>query len=127
MRTLLHGHVNLMSCRAVSLLHKPRYDSLEFVAPQAAVIHGFAGYFESVLYGDVMISTNPATHSHGMFSWFPIFFPFRTPVHVTAGAKVSVHVWRRVGGNKVWYEWALTEPVATQLHNVGGASYHIGL
>ena len=74
-----------------------------------------------------MISTNPATHSHGMFSWFPIFFPFRNPIYVPAGGTVKVHVWRRVGGSKVWYEWATTEPVASQIHNAGGSSYHIGL
>ena len=42
-----------------------------------SVLHGFGGYFECTLYKDIMISINPATHSKGMFSWFPIFFPLR--------------------------------------------------
>lgn len=41
------------------------------------MMHGFAGYFESQLYKDVMISIHPETHSPGMFSWFPIYFPIK--------------------------------------------------
>ena len=47
-----------------------------------SMLHGFAGYFETVLYKDVMLSINPQTHSPGMFSWFPIFFPLQTPVYL---------------------------------------------
>lgn len=54
-----------------------RYTSADFKAKADCVMHGFAGYFESTLYGDVIMSTLPATFSQGMFSWFPIFFPIR--------------------------------------------------
>jgi len=108
-------------------VNNERYGEFSFVATQAAVMHGFAGYFESVLYGDVMISTNPATHSPGMFSWFPIFFPLRQPIYVKAGETVTIHIWRKVSSSKVWYEWACTAPTVTPVHNVGGGAYHIGL
>ena len=42
--------------------------------------HGLAGYFESVLYPGIELSTNPNTmdaKSKGMISWFPIFFPLK--------------------------------------------------
>lgn len=42
-----------------------------------AVCHGFAGYFDSQLYGDIMLSTHPDTHTPTMYSWFPIYFPLR--------------------------------------------------
>jgi hypothetical protein len=48
----------------------------------------FVGYFDSKLYGDVHISTYPKTETPGMFSWFPIYFPVTTPIHVPAGRKV---------------------------------------
>lgn len=39
--------------------------------------HGLAGYFDAQLYGDVHLSIHPPTHTANMFSWFPIFFPFK--------------------------------------------------
>lgn len=104
-----------------------RYIKLDFEMEQAGLMHGFAGYFESRLYKDVMISINPATHSPGMFSWFPIYFPIQTPVYVPAGGKVEVHIWRKTDGKKVWYEWCTTKPVQSAIHNAGGKSYFIGL
>ena len=59
-----------------------RSETLSFPIECDAMLHGFAGYFETVLYKDVMLSINPRTHSPGMFSWFPIFFPLQTPVHL---------------------------------------------
>lgn len=40
-------------------------------------MHGFSGFFDTVLYKDVKLSIVPETFSVGMFSWFPIFFPFQ--------------------------------------------------
>eukprot|EP01105_Mastigella_eilhardi_P006288 TRINITY_DN17916_c0_g1_i1.p1 TRINITY_DN17916_c0_g1~~TRINITY_DN17916_c0_g1_i1.p1 ORF type:complete len:606 (+),score=151.62 TRINITY_DN17916_c0_g1_i1:51-1868(+) len=104
-----------------------RYVRLEFTAPAATVIHGFAGYFQAMLYKEINMSINPATESQGMFSWFPIFLPLRNPVVVPAGSLVEVHLWRRCNKNKVWYEWTLTKPVDTPVHNPNGRSYCIGL
>lgn len=59
-----------------------RYESRRFTIKCDSVLHGFAGYFETVLYKDVMLSINPATHSPGMFSWFPVMFPLQTPLNL---------------------------------------------
>lgn len=107
-----------------------RYASVTFprdASAGGAVLHGFAGYFECVLYKDVLLSIHPPTHSDNMFSWFPIFFPLREPVYVAAGQAVSMQMWRCCASHKVWYEWAVTEPVAGPIHNVGGRSYYVGL
>jgi protein arginine N-methyltransferase 5 len=40
---------------------------------------------------------------------------------------MEVHMWRCVGRHKVWYEWAVTEPQASPIHNPGGRSYAVGL
>lgn len=104
-----------------------RYEIKSFDITMDAVLHGFGGYFECVLYKDVMISINPPTHSKGMFSWFPIFFPLRTPVRLTKGQALDLNFWRFNNGKHVWYEWCITKPVAQPVLNPNGRSYTIGL
>ena len=44
------------------------------------MLHGFAGYFEAVLYENVGLSIHPERKdvvSKDMLSWFPLFFPFK--------------------------------------------------
>lgn len=126
----------------------------------AGELHGFAGYFEAVLYssrppggtgggtgggnggegdkGDkgegegassVTLSTRPETHTPGMLSWFPIFFPLRDPLLLAPGAPVTARMWRVCGPQRVWYEWAASAPGAgsTAIHNPAGRSYWVGL
>ncbi|KAG0198038.1 hypothetical protein BGX28_008481 [Mortierella sp. GBA30] len=114
--------------------HNIRSGSIDFTVETSGMLHGVAGYFESVLYKDVMLSINPATHSPGMFSWFPIYFPIKTPLYVPAGSQVMLDFWRLTDTRKVWYEWrvscrveGLGEIQSTALHNVGGRSSSIGL
>lgn len=60
--------------------HNVRQARLTFPCPNRGVCHGLGGYFETVLYRDVELSTNPVTmdaKSPGMISWFPIYFPLK--------------------------------------------------
>ena len=66
---------------ADKVINNNRYKQLRFEADQDCTVHGLGGYFESVLYKDVMISIHPRSHSPGMFSWFPIFFPIRVSTY----------------------------------------------
>ncbi|KAM9510382.1 protein arginine N-methyltransferase 5 [Guaruba guarouba] len=104
-----------------------RYRLLAFRVDVNSVLHGFAGYFETALYGDITLSIRPETHSPGMFSWFPIFFPIKQPLPIRAGEDITVAFWRCSTPKKVWYEWAVTAPAPSALHNPGGRSYTIGL
>ncbi|KNC46185.1 protein arginine N-methyltransferase 5 [Thecamonas trahens ATCC 50062] len=104
-----------------------RFTSLSFTLPHDATIHGFAGYFDCVLYKDVVMSINPESHTPDMYSWFPIYFPILEPIHGKAGEPVELHIWRKTTTSKVWYEWAFTSPVPTRVHNPKGTSSHIGL
>ena len=113
--------------RAAGDVDNSRYSVNRFRSSAAAVVHGFGGYFECVLYKDVIMSINPRTHSPGMFSWFPIYFPISTPFYVSEGDVVELHLWRRASSTKVWYEWAFASPDVTEIHNPGGRSYWIGL
>lgn len=60
--------------------HNARSAKLTFHIPHAGVLHGFAGYFEAMLYGDVGLSIHPLRKdqiSKDMLSWFPLFFPLK--------------------------------------------------
>jgi hypothetical protein len=76
---------------------------------------------------DVTLNTHPPTHTPNMFSWFPIYFPLKEPITLRPGDPVIAHVWRKCGAHKVWYEWAVSQPAASHIHNTGGRSYYVGL
>lgn len=60
--------------------HNIRSAVLNFYIPHAVTLHGFGGYFETVLYGDISLSIHPDTKdskSPNMLSWFPLFFPLK--------------------------------------------------
>ena len=60
--------------------HNARFARLSFPCPSRAACNGLAGYFETVLWGDVELSTRPdrmESKSRDMISWFPIFFPLK--------------------------------------------------
>lgn len=100
-----------------------RFCEVSFEADIDALMHGFAGYFDCDLYDGITISINPDTFSTGMFSWFPLYIPLRTPLAIRNGDSIKSSWWRRHAGAKAWYEWALTEPCATPLQNPGGRSW----
>ncbi|KAI7829948.1 PRMT5 arginine-N-methyltransferase-domain-containing protein [Kickxella alabastrina] len=86
-----------------------------------SVVHGLAGYFDAELYADVRLSICPSTHTPDMHSWFPMYFPLRQPLAADAGARISVHMWRRCADARTWYEWAVETPAATSgIHNANG-------
>ena len=111
--------------------HNARFCKLTFPCTHRGTCHGLAGYFETVLYTSsdiddpgsedfdpdadaqhvaVELSTNPITmdrKSKDMISWFPIYFPLRTPISFPDGAEVDVSMWRVTDDRKVWYEWGV--------------------
>jgi protein arginine N-methyltransferase 5 len=82
------GGVGSMAGASGTNEHNARHCHLTFVCPTRGVIHGLAGFFESVLYASqtgagkepVEISILPDQidrKSKDMISWFPIFFPLK--------------------------------------------------
>jgi protein arginine N-methyltransferase 5 len=71
--------------------HNSRFCHLTFVCRNKGVIHGLAGFFESVLYEQqfdgsekVELSILPEAmdaKSKDMVSWFPIFFPMQVSTY----------------------------------------------
>mmetsp|Transcript_7612 Transcript_7612/g.11430 ORF Transcript_7612/g.11430 Transcript_7612/m.11430 type:complete len:631 (+) Transcript_7612:108-2000(+) len=105
------------------------------------VTHGLAGYFEATLYSDITISIHPDSHSPGMFSWFPLFFPFATPIYLngdcggeekgqnsnnkfSSGHHLIVDLERCSDstGSRIWYEWCVLEPTLLPIQNSNGRS-----
>ncbi|XP_059663025.1 protein arginine N-methyltransferase 1.5 isoform X1 [Cornus florida] len=135
----LHSVARLAPCHPVFTFTHPecstkknnqRYKKLQFEIPSdtgSAMVHGFAGYFDATLYKDVHLGIEPSTATPNMFSWFPIFFPLRTPVCIRPGSPLEVHIWRCCGSTKVWYEWCATSPTQSAIHNTNGRSYWVGL
>ena len=112
--------------------HNARSCTLRFACADRGVCHGLAGYFETVLYSSpgqaqsIELSTNPVTmadKSKDMISWFPIFFPLKTPLYVPDGAEMEVSMWRQTDDRTVWYEWAVE--VWVQLE--GGRRVKVGM
>lgn len=93
--------------------HNARSARLKFVCKDRGVVNGIAGYFEAVLYdggeaGKVELSTRPDTidaKSKDMISWFPIFFPLKTPLYFPDDSELEISMWRQTDDRKVWYEW----------------------
>eukprot|EP00002_Diphylleia_rotans_P002876 TRINITY_DN11874_c0_g1_i1.p1 TRINITY_DN11874_c0_g1~~TRINITY_DN11874_c0_g1_i1.p1 ORF type:complete len:618 (-),score=105.28 TRINITY_DN11874_c0_g1_i1:76-1929(-) len=108
-------------------INNTREVSLHYHSEDSAVLHGFGGYFECILYGDVTLSTHPLTHTPEMSSWFPIYFPIRNPMYVPVGSEIVTHFWRCNNAQKVWYEWSVSSPDVSSIHNPNGRTYWIGL
>lgn len=125
-----------------------RFKTLRFTATMDSVMHGFAGYFDTVLYKDVMLSTHPMTHTAGLASWFAVYFPvsvsiyheefvrfhifigfsilcLKEPIQLKAGDTVEINMWRCLSSSKVWYEWSVSEPTMTHVHNHNGRHGYI--
>lgn len=101
-----------------------RYKQLRFIAKNDSVLHGFAGYFSFTLHGDLEMSILPG-RSDDVKSWFPMYFPIEKAIGVQKSQVVTLHIWRKCDGTRVWYEWAVTTPSASAIHNVNGFAYSI--
>ncbi|ORY85586.1 type II protein arginine N-methyltransferase Skb1 [Protomyces lactucae-debilis] len=104
-----HNNISLTMNIGANKCNK-RFGRVTFEIEAAGVCHGIAGYFESILYDDVELSTVPDTialKSPEMQSWFPIFFPLKTAIQVPAESTMEVCFWRETDGKKVWYEYCV--------------------
>jgi len=93
------------------------FKKVSFVSKNHAVLHGFAGFFETQLYDKVWLSIKPDTHTPNMRSWFPMYFPINKPMNVQKGSKVTISIWRLTKSYKVWYEWSVSIEDQNQISN----------
>ncbi|KAK9874884.1 hypothetical protein WA026_005696 [Henosepilachna vigintioctopunctata] len=102
-----------------------RFKRLTFSAVQNCLLTGLIGYFDTVLYQDIILSTHPKSHTENMASWFPIVFPLPEPMQIKGGDKIIVAFWRCESNDKVWYEWCIESPRISSIVNPNGRSYFI--
>ena len=108
--------------------HNTRHSRLSFDLRHRGVCHGLAGYFEAVLYPGFELSTNPVTKddkSPDMMSWFPIFFPLKTPLYVPDNSTLIVSMFRETDNRKIWYEW-MVEGWANLPGTIGATGHRLG-
>lgn len=107
-----------------------RYIDCKF-HPGIVTIHGFIGYFESVLHDKVLMSIRPETYSKDLFSWFPMYFPIKQPIFCN-NEQLNIRIWRCCSSEKVWYEWEISLESngrvlqTSGIHNTNGKFYWIG-
>ncbi|PHJ21997.1 histone arginine methyltransferase prmt5 [Cystoisospora suis] len=107
-------------------LYRHRRTQLSWTMKTDTLVHGLAGYFHCCLYRDIYISIDPRSFSEGMFSWFPLFLPFRVPVYVRQNEQLEIYLAREGDDHRVWYEWAVVRPTPSELYNHFGKHYFIG-
>ncbi|RKP16056.1 Skb1 methyltransferase, partial [Rozella allomycis CSF55] len=88
------------------------------------VCHGFTGYFSSLLYDTISVSTVPGDETTNMYSWFPMYFPTKEPFMLSPQSTCYVSLWRKCDRTRVWYEWCFeTSNFSSSIHNSNGDSY----
>ena len=113
------------------------FDNLHFKNPEynSVYIHGFMGFFSTVLYKDVYLTIIYNEKTQNMNSWFPIFFPIKRPLKIDSNSNnLTINV-KRISKTKVWYEWSiviinkLNESIISTsgTSNINGEYFSIGL
>ncbi|KAF8639417.1 hypothetical protein AX17_001507 [Amanita inopinata Kibby_2008] len=105
--------------------HNVRSAKLSFYIPHAGILHGLAGYFEAVLYGNIGLSIHPHRKDHisqNMLSWLPLFFPFKEPLYLPSNSELQVSMWRLTNERRVWYEWHAESFLAMTASAIVGVS-----
>lgn len=97
---------------------------LAFESKIDSVLHGFLGSFEATLYKNICLGTR-LLNSRSEPMWYSFFLPINAPQFVAGGAPIQACVWRCSDQLRMWYEWAVTKPSMSKIHNVDGGSYFI--
>lgn len=108
-----------------AVIDNTRYIRLKFDVEQDCVMTGLAGYFDTVLYDDIVLSIHPETHTKGLISWFSMYFPLAEPQQLKAGDVIEINFWRCESNKQVWYEWNTTSPKISHIHNFKGLAFPI--
>ncbi|CAD5214976.1 unnamed protein product [Bursaphelenchus okinawaensis] len=71
-------------------------------------INAIAGFFTAEI-GSETLTTLPKDKrdfTDTKKSWFPAYFPLRSPIYCPAGTKLEVEITRKTNEKGMWYEWS---------------------
>lgn len=111
--------------RSVRIMDDARIKRSEFVIDRDAVVTGFAGYFQVVLYKDVTLTNRNIFKSHSVGCVPMAYFPLKSPQTLSAKEKLKTVFWLHTDAEqrKCYYEWHTTHPIATPLQNLKGDAF----
>jgi len=104
-----------------------RQVTLSFVAKAEGLVHGFIGTFDAAIDADEVFGNHPDVQVNVASGWAPLFFPLRVPVRVKKQEKVTMAMWRVRDAGRVWYAWALLDPVPGAVQNANGQAASLAL
>jgi protein arginine N-methyltransferase 5 len=122
--TLLSAPQECMTFNHPGVCEMYRQVRLEFIVSSDGFLHGFGGWFDCTLFGEVKLTNQPFAVAA---SWAQCFFPIEKPIPVGKDAKIVLYFERKTNGESVWYEWFLLEPEVTKVLNLGGRHCAFGL
>jgi protein arginine N-methyltransferase 5 len=100
---------------------------LTFAATDEGIMHGFGGWFTSVLFADVVMDARTPDGFRGLNSWENVFFPISRPMKIRRGDKIVAVFERKANATAVWYEWWVIEPEMSPVENVAGKVFCFSL
>ncbi|TRY50527.1 Protein arginine N-methyltransferase [Cryptosporidium tyzzeri] len=103
------------------------FATVEFTSRAESTLHGFLGYFKCDLYNEVGFSTLPSDLTNNPISWFEFFIPISNPILLKKFDKLTFNIWRKSNKDRVWYEWLVTKPSTSFIHNLNGRAYNMHL
>lgn len=111
--------------RRVRITADARIKRPEFVIDRDAVVTGFAGYFQVVMYKDVTMMNRNMFNSQNVGCIPMTYFPLKSPQTLSANEKLKTVFWLHTDADKrkCYYEWHTTHPFATPLNNLKGDSF----
>lgn len=110
--------------RSIRVHNDIRTQKPVFIIDRECVVTGFAGFFQAVLYKDVVLN-NRAMFNNRNINCIPMaYFPLKTPQSLSAQQKLKAVFWLHTDADKqkCWYEWHTTAPIPTSFQNLKGDS-----
>ncbi|XP_055309339.1 protein arginine N-methyltransferase 5-like isoform X2 [Sitodiplosis mosellana] len=111
--------------RSIRVTTDSRTKRSEFVLDREAVVTGFAGYFQAVMYKDVTLNNRTMFNNHNIGCIPMAYFPLKCPQTLSAQEKLKTAFWLHINADKqeCWYEWHTMAPIPTSFQNLKGDSY----
>lgn len=120
--TFNHEHRN-----GARILTDKKMKRLQFTMDSDCNVTGFGAYHQSNLYKDVSLNNYNMLNVKNENCIPMAYFPLKNPQLLTGQQKLEITFWLNgdAVGQRHWYEWQITSPLISCVHNVAGAVYSL--